>query len=296
MKKLRDLLVCMDGGATKTIVQLRTIDGKILTEEKGAPANIANNTKASWNSVITILQSLEARLDLSPSNANLYGGGGFAGADVPTAVTNFIEHSYRFKKLIIQTDAYTSCLGAHHKQDGAIIAVGTGTVAYAISGKQSSKLSGWGFPQDDQGGGAWIGLQLICDMLQTIDGRKEKTKLTQELYNYLREQGHNPMLWAVGATPTQFGSLVPWIVQKANSGCQEANQLLDKAANIISHLARCLLKNEFANLPLCLLGGMSDILRPRMHDKIRNIIIPAKGNSLDGAFYLALEAYHTEKH
>lgn len=93
MKELQDLFVCMDGGATKTIVQLRTINGKILAEEKGGPANIASNAKESWNSVITTLRNLGTRLTLFSSDINLYGGGGFAGAEVPSAVDNFIENS-----------------------------------------------------------------------------------------------------------------------------------------------------------------------------------------------------------
>lgn len=296
MQKLKELLVSIDGGGTKTIVQIATLDRKILGERKGGPANIASDSKGSWNSVITTLQNLLEHLSLNPSDICLYGGGGFAGAEVPSAVEQFMSISHGFEKLLIETDAYTSCLGAHNGQDGAIVAVGTGTVAYAIAGKKTKKLSGWGFPQDDQGGGAWIGLKLISQMLQTMDGRRPKTHLTEGLFTYLKKQGHDPMIWAVGAQPTQFGSLIPWIIQEANSGCPEANKLLDKAAEVISHLADSLLKDEFSNLPLCLLGGLSEILIPRMTKPIRNIIVPAKGTPLDGAFHLASEAYHTKKY
>jgi len=90
-------------------------------------------------------------------------------------------------------------------------------VAYAIFNDKHKKLSGWGFPQDDQGGGAWLGLQLISDMLQRIEGRKPETDLSRKLYNHLKRQGEDPMLWAVRAQPQKFGSLVPWLIEQAET-------------------------------------------------------------------------------
>lgn len=295
MTKKQDLLVSIDGGATKTIVQIFTFDGKILGENKGGPANIASDTQESWLSISNALDLTIKQLGLSVENINLYGGAGLAGAEVPEACERFKKICKGFKKFNFKTDAYTSCLGAHNGQNGAIIAVGTGTVAYAIANEKSKKLSGWGFPQDDQGGGAWLGLQLISDMLQRIEGRKPKTNLSENLYQYIKQQGSDPMLWAVGAHPTKFGSLVPWLVNEAKKGCSEANAFLDKAANVVSDLASALLQDEFADLPLSLLGGMSEILLPRLSTIIQDHIVPAKGQSLDGAYYLALQAYQNKE-
>lgn len=51
MKKKQDLLISIDGGATKSIIQIFTADGKFLLENKGGPANIASNTQESWFSI-----------------------------------------------------------------------------------------------------------------------------------------------------------------------------------------------------------------------------------------------------
>lgn len=295
MKQLKELLVNIDGGGTKTIVQITTLEGKILGKEKGGPSNIASDTEESWHSVSVTLQKTLDQIGLKSSEVQLYGGGGFAGAEVPSALERFLQIAQGFENFIVKTDAYTSCLGAHQNQDGAIVTVGTATVAYAIAKGKSSKIGGWGFPQDDQGGGSWIGLQIISEMLQAMDGRKPKTYLTESLYNHLKAQGCDPMLWAVGAHPAQFGSLVPWLVHEAKGGSDEANIFLNKAAMVVSHIAESLLKGDFKGLPLCLLGGMADILLPRMDPAIQKLIVPAKGTSLDGAFYLSLEAYNTQK-
>lgn len=295
MMKKQNLLVSIDGGATKTIVRIYNFDGKILGEHKGGPANIASDTKQSWHSVSTTLDYVIKETGLSVENINLYGGGGFAGAEVPEACERFKKLCKGFEKFNFKTDAYTSCLGAHNGKNGAIIAVGTGAVAYAIANGKSKKLSGWGFPQDDQGGGAWLGLQLISDMLQRVEGRKPKTNLSENLYQYIKQQGEDPMLWAVGAHPTKFGSLVPWLVDEAKKGCDEANAFLNQAANVISELATALLQDEFVDLPLSLLGGMSEIIAPRLAPLIRERIVPAKGHSLEGAYYLALQAYQNKE-
>lgn len=295
MKKKRDLLITIDGGATKSIVQIFNTDGTFLIENKGGPANIASNTQESWFSIQKNLDESLNQLGLSFKDVNLYGGAGLAGAEVPAACEKFQKLCTIFKKINVKTDAYTSCLGAHKGKNGAIIAIGTGTVAYAIVNEKHKKLSGWGFPQDDQGGGAWIGLQLISYMLQRIDGRKPESNLSKKLYQHLQQQGEDPMVWAVAAQPQKFGSLVPWLVEQVETGCLEANLILNKAAKIISDLAMALLQNEFSGLSLCLLGGLADILLPRLSFIVRERIIPPQGESLDGAYYLALQAYQNKE-
>lgn len=291
MKEKQDLLICIDGGATKSIVQVFTSDGKFLAEKKGGPANIASNTQESWFSIKRTLDYTLKILGFSPDNVRLFGGAGLAGTEVPSACENFKKLCTGFEKFNFETDAHTSCLGAHKGKNGAVIAIGTGTVAYAIFNDKHKKLSGWGFPQDDQGGGAWIGLQLISDMLQRIESRKLKNSFSQKLYEYLKRQGEDPMLWAVKAEPKKFGSLVPWLIEQAKTGCPDANLFLDKAAKKISYLALALLQDEYADLPLCLLGGLANIFLPRLSPIVRERIIPAQGQSLDGAYYLAFKAY-----
>ena len=295
MKKKQDLLISIDGGATKSIIQIFTVDGKFLLENKIRAANIASNTHESWFSIKETLDNSLKQLDITPEDVNLYGGAGLAGAEVPVARENFRKLCTGFEKFIFETDAHTSCLGAHKGKNGAVIAIGTGTVAYAIFNDKHKKLSGWGFPQDDQGGGAWLGVQLISDMLQRIEGRKPETDLSRKLYNHLKRQGEDPMLWAVRAQPQKFGSLIPWLIEQAETGCSDASLFLDKAAEIISDLALALLKDEYADLPLCLLGGLANIFLSRLSPKVREHIIPAQGQSLDGAYYLALQAYENKE-
>lgn len=287
----KNLLVSIDGGATKTIVQLSTIDGHILGKARGGAANIANDVEGSWHSIITPLQEILKNTNLNFSDVRLYGGVGVAGTELPSACEQFRKTAHIFENLILKSDAHTSCLGAHDGKDGAIIAIGTGTVALALFNQKERKLSGWGFPQDDQGGGAWIGLQLISDMLRSRDGRKPRSDLTNRVYDYLSQNGNNPMIWAVGANSSKFATLVPLVIQAAEEGDIEANNLLNQAANIISSLAKSLLEDEFRDLPICLLGGLSEFLIPRLDPSIKARIVAPTGCSLEGAYYLALQAY-----
>ena len=75
-------------------------------------------------------------------------------------------------------DSVTSHLGALRGQRGAIVAAGTGTVAFAIGATAVARVDGWGNIIDDAGSGYWIGRSGISAVLRAHDGRGPATALT----------------------------------------------------------------------------------------------------------------------
>ena len=94
-----------------------------------------------------------------------------------SACDQFVNTPHPFARLILRSDGYTSCLGAHGGRNGAVIAIGTGVVAYQIEGDKECKVGGWGFPQGDEGSGAWLGLEAVRLTLHWLDGRGEPSPL-----------------------------------------------------------------------------------------------------------------------
>ena len=74
-----------------------------------------------------------------------YCGAGLAGTEVTSACDQFLNTPHPFDRLTLKSDGYTSCLGAHGGRDGALIAIGTGTVAFQIEGDKEYKAGGGGF-------------------------------------------------------------------------------------------------------------------------------------------------------
>ncbi|MFF2387968.1 N-acetylglucosamine kinase [Agromyces sp. NPDC058104] len=68
-------------------------------------------------------------------------------------------------------DAVTAHLGALAGEAGAVVAVGTGTIALGTDLHEVwRRVGGWGHLYDDRGSGAWIGIEGLKAAIQTHDG------------------------------------------------------------------------------------------------------------------------------
>ncbi|MFS3134034.1 BadF/BadG/BcrA/BcrD ATPase family protein [Gluconacetobacter sacchari] len=284
----RTVLVGIDGGGTGTRLRLATPEGTLLAGGEGGSANVATDAGQAW-------ESLRQALDLALSRAGLLGAeprlvavAGLAGAEVSGAVARFMAQPPLFARLRIVSDAYTSCVGAHAGRDGAMIAAGTGMVGLAVAGGTIRRVGGWGFPQGDEGGGAWIGLEAVRLMLRAGDGRAPRSLLSEAVRARLADEGAEPMVWAVGARAADFARLTPLVGMLAGEGDAEARGLLGRAGAEIDALLVALRAAEgFGTLPCCLLGGLGPVLLPYLSDVTRAALSAPRGNALDGAMLLA---------
>src|SRR5689334_21746470 len=179
-----DLFIGIDGGATKTLVRVENALGEALGQGQGGPANIRLSVEGSWRSVHEALDQALAQsgLRLDDGGHRFYCGAGLAGTEVASACDQFINTPHPFARLVLKSDGYTSCLGAHGGRDGALIAIGTGTVAYQIEAGRECKVGGWGFPHGDEGSGAWLGLEAVRLTLHWLDGRGSPSSLLEAVH------------------------------------------------------------------------------------------------------------------
>nr|WP_220789786.1 BadF/BadG/BcrA/BcrD ATPase family protein [Gluconacetobacter johannae] len=281
-------MVGIDGGGTATRLRLATPDGVVLGAGQGGPANIATDAACGWRSIREALEQAMAQAGLSPDACRLVAGAGLAGAEVAEARARFMALPAIFADIEIVTDAYTSCVGAHGGQDGAMVAAGTGTVGYAVAGGRTRRVGGWGFPQGDEGGGAWIGLEAVRLMLRAGDGRAPRTALTDAIRTLAAADGGDPMIWAVGARPDGFARLVPLVAAAAGQGDMQAQALLARAGAEIDGLLAALLAGDgFGHLSCCLVGGLAGVLRPCLSPWSRSRLSEPRGGAVEGALLLA---------
>lgn len=296
---VQTVLAAIDGGATKTIVRLALPDGTVLGEGRGGSANIASDIHLACQSVRTGVDEALRKAGLSPDDftsgaLRIFAGAGLAGAEVADSAQRFSHLCTDFAGLEIRTDAFTSCLGAHGGADGAVVAAGTGSVAYAIRGAEIRRAGGWGFPQSDEGSGAWIGLEAVRHMLNVQDRRTPKSRLSSRLWAHLIETGHDPLCWSIGASAARFASLVPVVVEEARDGEPVAGSILNRAGAELGRLAVAVLSEEgFSLLSFCLLGGLAPVIAPHLPEIVRHRLTPSQGNAVDGAMRLAVRAYES---
>jgi len=195
---MRHYFVGVDGGGTKCTVRVEDENGNLLGRETSGPANVRLSVEQAWRSIHAAFNHilLAHGINLTDKNNVFHAGMGLAGCEIATAYETFLKQSHPFTTLAVCSDAYTACLGAHGGKDGAIIIAGTGVVGFQLEAKQIAKVSGHGFPLDDEGGGAWMGLQAIRATLHWCDGRLVQSPLLVEIYARFDNQLSQIISWS----------------------------------------------------------------------------------------------------
>lgn len=281
----------VDGGATKTIVRVEDSNGKLLGSEVNGPANIRISVDQAWQSIYAALEKILHPLAIFPNEKRhcFHAGMGLAGCEMLEAYQTFLNQSHPFDTLIVSSDSHTACIGAHGGQDGAIIIAGTGVVGFQLQKGKSTKVSGWGFPQDDEGGGAWLGLNAVKICLQWIDGRRPVSGLAKAVYAYFDENLDRLVSWTSKAYSTLYAELAPLVIQQSKVGDTEAIALLQQAAFVLTQIGHALHMAQHEQtqaLPCSLVGSIAPFLEPYLDANLRVRLRPCQFTPDAGAVLL----------
>jgi glucosamine kinase len=296
----KHFFIGVDGGATKCIVRVEDESGQLVGMATGGAANIRLSVNGTWNAITDALTIVlnKAGLSLNQSSVHFHAGMGLAGCEIPAAYEAFVAASPGFATLLVVSDAHTACLGAHQGEDGAIIIAGTGVVGFQIENGCTSSVGGFGFPHDDEGGGAWLGLQAVSLALKTLDGRLPPSMFSEAI---LTRFHHNPtqlVIWANAANSTMFAELAPLVIQQAEQGVSEAVTLMQKAAASLEMVAEALARAQTQSetpLPCALIGGVAPFLVPYLKAPLRERLRACRLSPAEGAILLVRQALAGEK-
>lgn len=286
----KHFLVGVDGGASKCIVRVEDESGKLVGRETSGPANVRLSVEQTWCSINTALEKIfhDQGINMN-SQLHLHGGMGLAGCEIPAAQQAFLKHNHQFETLIVSPDSHTACLGAHNGCDGAIIIIGTGVVGFQIEGSHTLKVGGWGFPNDDEGGGAWLGLEAIKLTLKWYDGRHPTSDLIEAVFRYFNEDIEHMVSWSNEATSTDFAKLAPLVIIQSERGDPVAIHLMQRAAAAIDNIADALhaaQTNPKTKLYCSLIGGVAPFLQSYLSPTLKQRLQVAKATPDQGAILL----------
>jgi glucosamine kinase len=286
------LRVGVDGGATKCMVRVEDASGALLGQAASGPANIRISVDGTWRSIQHALDIIlkPHGIDWHDSNHLFYAGMGLAGCEMQEAVSQFIQQApANFKTLKVVSDAHTACLGAHLGEDGSIIIAGTGSVGFQLQQGKETRVGGWGFPQDDQGSGAWIGLQAFNATLRWLDGRLPENDLVKTIFAHFSNDKGQLIAWSNQANSTAFATLVPLVVTQYQAGHPLAVSILQQAASAIDSIGAALYRAQLPNtapLPCSLVGGVAPFLEPLLCEALRGRVRPLQAAPEVGALTL----------
>jgi len=282
------IYIGVDGGATKTHIRVEDDSGQCLGEACSGPANIQHSVVGSWASIMNgLAQAIShSGRSMDDPSLRLQVGMGLAGTELPNAVHAFLATPHPFATLVLRSDAHTACLGAHGGEDGAVIAIGTGTVGYSIQGHNTQQVGGWGFPHGDEGGGAWLGLEALRLTLHWLDGRRGSSPLLEAIFAHFHHNQSALLSWANQASATEFAQLAPTVLTAADDPL--AAHLLQRAARHIETMATAL--GVPGALPCSLLGGLAMPLETWLSEPLHSALRPPRGDGVQGALLMIRQA------
>jgi glucosamine kinase len=285
-------LIGIDGGGTQCRARITGLNGQVLGEATTGSANVFQDHTLAWHSVSTSIALAFKNADLSTDNSkSAYVVAGLAGAEVNSAVKQFKTHCESLGHIEILTDAQTACLGAHQSQNGAIYIVGTGTVGIAYRNGEWQKMGGWGFPLNDEGGGAWLGMRAIKQAIKRHDRLTHSTPLTQKVWQQFPEGIDQLIAWSQHASSGDYGKFAPLVTETFAMGDELSANIIAEQKEILNQQISALVSDD---LPLCLMGGLASWAESLLPISIQNQIHKPKGDALTGALLLAQQRIERE--
>jgi len=278
-------ILAIDAGGTKTQGLLKCQDSGETWSLKLGPGSLSNNYSLASQNIINVAKALLVQGNCTATETVFVcGAAGVNNKQLKSKLEDELS-SLNFLKIIITTDAQISLYGAGKGSPVIAIAIGTGSVAMRLDNSGCEKqFGGWGFTAGDQGSGAFIGRELVRSVLKEFDKDNFKADdFTSRVLNVIGQDRQSISNWLKNVTPAKFAELSP-LVSNSRTSSAMANAILIKAAFEVEELISMTQVTD--SLPVCLTGGLAEVLYPLLSEEIRAQIIPAKGDAVDGALFL----------
>lgn len=246
-------LLGLDCGGTASKALLTTVCGDMLGRGQGGPANyMVNGIDGVVKSALEAIGGClaQARLDLP----TLYNQGVFlalgvsgAGREPEMAEVKQAFQRIGFDHVVVGHDASIALLGALGGADGVVVIAGTGSIAYGLRDKQSTRVGGWGYLLDDEGSAFWISLYALQQVMWSFDGRAGQDRmLLAAVYDYFHVPDAAQLVPLVYRTPLDRGLIGGFsreVTRLANEGHGLSQEILSAAGQQLGNLAVAALTN-----------------------------------------------------
>jgi glucosamine kinase len=258
---MRDLVVGVDAGGTRTRVLVASRRGDVLGRSDGGPGNpTAHGVPAALESVSTAI--VKALGDADPGRVArvLVAVAGISGPGGPALADALIERlaGYGFRCPVqLRADIAAAYAGGTDADEGYVLVAGTGAVAGEVkAGELTRFVDGNGWLLGDDGGGFWIGRQAVRAVLAALDGSGEPTALVDQLARaWAIAPSRDAVLAAAYAEPpVHLSGLAPLVVAAHDHGDPVASRIVASAAEALTRALAALAPRP--GRPLVLAGGV----------------------------------------
>ena len=275
---MKRCVLCIDGGGTKTVCVLATLDGKVIGRGSGGTTN--PNLVSALEINETLQKAIQEAIQNLPELQIEAVCGGIAGVgaseEKQVEVSNVIGQilstppfchalSKRFNPSVnieVVSDVVITLVAGVGKRHGIVAISGTGSVVYGETVKgQRIKVGGWGYLLDE-GSGYAIGRKAIKEILRAYDANGKTTLLAQKVlnvWNLSSMQDVVDYIYQKTTKPTDIANLAKIVNSAASAGDESAKDILRKTAkDLYFNIAAAIKQIDFGKegATLVLSGGV----------------------------------------
>ncbi|RQZ11961.1 ATPase [Burkholderia sp. Bp9031] len=277
----------IDGGGTGTRAVLADRHGRELAQGRGGPSGLGLGIERAWASIGAACGDAFTRAGLAFNWSQCALGCGLAGVNNAAWLAAFRALA-PLDAIAIESDAYTTVVGAHGGAPGLIVALGTGSIAAALDAAGDCRIAGgFGFPSGDEASGAWLGVRALAYAQQALDGRVPRDAFADALLAETGAHDRDALVqWSCDANQTIYARLAPIVL--AHRTHPYAAALIAQAGDEIGKMIDALDPQQA--LPVALCGGLADALAPAVPARHAARLRAPLDDSAHGALRLALQA------
>ena len=284
------LFIGIDGGGTKCRARLFAADNKVLGTGVGGPANPLHGPLQAKASILQAVEMALTEAALPNFEAsNLIAGVGLAGVNLPSMFDLMSAWHHPFKKMYLTTDLHIACLGAHNRDEGAVMIAGTGSCGYSFVNGKATILGAHGFPFGDKCSGAWIGLEAVKAVLLASDNLGPYTMLSDTIGDFLQARGVMIVDKMGAAKSSDYAQLARLVFDAADAQDAVAENIIREGADYMSAVAEKLWETEPGRMSL--IGGLSGRLTPWLKKNIAASLSEPLSQPEYGAVYFARQQH-----
>ncbi|RKP45614.1 BadF/BadG/BcrA/BcrD ATPase family protein [Trinickia fusca] len=293
MEPAQHFLIGVDGGGTGSRVVLADLHGTELAQAVGGASGLGLGIERAWQAIEAACAEAFAQAGAALDWSRCTLGCGLAGVNNRDWLAAFLAGAPKLAGLVVESDAYTTLVGAHGGAPGVIVAVGTGSIAAVLEPGGAWRVAGgYGFPSGDEASGAWLGLRAVVHAQQALDGRARVDAFAQALLARAGASDRDSLVvWLCNANQTAYASLAPIVLE--HSAHPVAAALLAQAGSDIAKLIDAL--DPAGTLPVALCGGLAQPLSAFVPPASRARLRAPQSDSAHGALQLARQAFERRR-
>lgn len=237
---MKKYIIGIDGGGSKTDFLLTDLSlGEVarLFAPRSNPNDIGIENSSSLLTENSIRLCEKAGIDRSEVAAVFAGIAGASSADYAKQMSDSLSWVFPHAKVSALHDGINVLYGAFPSGDGVSIICGTGSSCFVKKGRALHRIGGYG-AFDLCGNGYEIGRAALAHALRTVDGRDEKTLLSDLLAEKLGGDLLASLDKLVRMTKNELAAFAPTVFEACEKGDKKAFEIIDANISYISELIK----------------------------------------------------------